>query len=718
MELPQSEIPALDGLGALEYPAVDEDEPACVLIIDDTPGKLLSLCAVVGSMGLEVCTASSGRDALRQMLARDFALILLDVNMPVMDGYETAQLIHGRPRSAHTPIIFITAEAASDDARARAYTAGAADWIYSPVIPEILKAKITVLVNLYHLARVAQRQAELLRLRAGEIERQNAELEEASRVKSRFLACMSHELRTPLNAIIGFSALLKDGLIGSCTDKQKVAAVNIFNSGKHLLDLINDILDLSKVEAGQMTLETEAAALEPMLDGAMVVVREKALERRIRLQLTVAPDLGAMLVDVRKVRQILFNLLSNAVKFTPDNGAVSVAARRVPRKQVGDGAAGGRASRILELPPSEFEEFLEIQVSDSGVGLAEPDMRRLFNSFVQLDSTITRNSEGTGLGLALVRQLAALHGGTVGVISELGKGSTFVVWLPWRSADAAAPAPPQPARAAPPQPVATAAHAAPDAQPLALVIEDDQNAATILATQLESIGFRVQHASDAETGLAMAAREAPALITLDLLLPGQNGWEALERIKGDPQLCAIPIVIVSVAEELGQGYALGAVEVLQKPVQRDALLTLVNALGLGGAPRRPLVFAVHDDPDTLELLARELAAIDCDVVRAQGGQEATELARRLMPDLVILDLIAHTTDAFDVIEALKGRSETADVPVLLLTATADSEADRERLTGYITEVARQYPVPGGGLRREAVRVKGRGNGGAGAVHGG
>jgi signal transduction histidine kinase len=266
---------------------------------------------------------------------------------------------------------------------------------------------------------VNQRQRETLALR--EIEAKNLQLEEASRMKSEFLANMSHELRTPLNAIIGFSEVLKDGLLGELLAQQQDYVTDIFKSGTHLLSLINDILDLSKVEAGKMALTLAPLPLAPLLQAGLQLLRDKAAAHHITLSLEVAPDLqalGEIWLDERKTKQIIFNLLSNGVKFTPDGGMVQLFVRRVP------GATVAHA---------QWDHYLEIAVRDTGIGISEQDKARLFQPFMQIDSTLARGFEGTGLGLVMVRRLAELQGGSVSLTSVLGKGSTFTVRLPWRN---------------------------------------------------------------------------------------------------------------------------------------------------------------------------------------------------------------------------------------------------------------------------------------------
>ena len=278
----------------------------------------------------------------------------------------------------------------------------------------------------------AARDVTELKLFERTLQQKNAELEDASRMKSEFLANMSHELRTPLNAIIGFSEVLRDGLMGELTDQQRGFIGDIFSSGKHLLSLINDILDLSKVEAGKMTLDLEPVPVASLFANSLSIVREKAAARHIRLELEVAEDLGSIQADARKVKQIVYNLLANAVKFTGEGGQVTLRAGRVPRAAVGQ-LSGVWRGRCFPLADSEFADYLMISVTDSGIGISPEGLERLFKPFSQIDSGLARRFEGTGLGLAMVKLLAELHGGAVAVESEVDQGSCFTVWLPLRT---------------------------------------------------------------------------------------------------------------------------------------------------------------------------------------------------------------------------------------------------------------------------------------------
>ena len=415
------------------------------------------------------------------------------------------------------------------------------------------------------------------------LELKNRQLIEVSQLKSEFLANMSHELRTPLNAIIGFSDVLKDGLVGELTAEQNDYVTEIFGSGQHLLSLINDVLDLSKIEAGKMSLELEPMDIEPMLRNALSVVREKAAARHVSLRLEIAALLGQVQGDARKTKQIIYNLLSNAVKFTPDHGMVALHARVAPRAEIENWTSTATTTVTRPLPGSDFSHFLEISVTDTGSGISSDDAPRLFQAFSQLDASLARVHEGTGLGLALVLKLAQLHAGTVALASSLNVGSCFTVWLPWRAARPDSGLPQyQPSTVRLPSPAKLQEVAAADAQPLhALLIEDNRHAAELISLQLKAAGFKIAHAATARQALDFLSATLPTLIILDILLPDMDGWDFLAQIKrsGAP-LAQVPVVIASIVADGSRGKSLGAAKVLQKPVTREELLATLAELGL------------------------------------------------------------------------------------------------------------------------------------------
>ena len=503
------------------------------------------------------------------------------------------------------------------------------------------------------------------------LQEKNIELEHASRMKSEFLATMSHELRTPLNAIIGFSDALKDGLMGPLSAMHLEYIGDIFTSGQHLLSLINDILDLSKVEAGMMDLEFEPADLHGLLQNTLSIVRDKAAAQRIQVDLEVDSELRAAALDTRKTKQIVYNLLSNAVKFGGVGGRVVVRARRVVRSEVGM-LAGAWPSHCFPLADNEFEDFVEICVTDGGLGITSTDMAKLFQPFSQIDSSLARKFECTGLCFAMVKQLAELHGGSVGVSSAAGAGSRFAVWLPLREATSAIPvtATITPASAAPPRPQGL----------FALIIEDDDRAADLVRLLLEAEGFTAIRAPSAEEGLLLAMQQDLSLITLDVSLPGMDGWEFLGRIRENAKLAHVPVVVISGGVGTNMALFGGAAAVLQKPISRAQLKTSLANLGLQAVRARALnILVVDDDRKAVELIAAYLPTPDYKVVPAYGGRDAIALAQRLLPDLIILDLMMPDVNGFDVVETLQRQEATACIPILAVTAKQITAHDRAAL---------------------------------------
>lgn len=501
--------------------------------------------------------------------------------------------------------------------------------------------------------------------------------EQATRIKSEFLANMSHELRTPLNAIIGFSEVLKDGMMGEMTAEQQEYITDIFSSGQHLLSLINDILDLSKIEAGRMALDLEPMEIGSALSNSLSIVREKAAAHCIELQLDAPDTLGSALVDTRKTKQIVYNLLSNGVKFTPEGGRVTLRARKASRSDIEGWNAEGQAGLRMPLPPSGFTEFLEISVDDTGIGIAAEDAPRLFHAFSQLDSSLSRESEGTGLGLVLVLKLTQLHGGTLALSSQPGQGSRFVVWLPWRKvADVA-----DGAKAVPSQ--FPAGHA----RPVALVIEDNARAAELIRLQLEPEGFEIVRAGRGSEVFERLAERLPTVVILDILLPDMDGWDLLAQIKQSGSPAAhVPVVIVSIVADSQKGFSLGASAVLQKPVSRDDLLGALKDLGLAGMNQSLRVLVVDDDPKAVELLSAYLAEPGYTVLRAHGGREGIVMAQHEHPDLLVLDLMMPEVNGFDVVEVLKKDPETASIPIVVVTAKMLTRGDRDLLNANVAAI--------------------------------
>ena len=526
---------------------------------------------------------------------------------------------------------------------------------------EKLSLQLGVAFNSFFQKENQQIMAAELRAHSGELLEKNRLLKMADQAKSDFLANMSHELRTPLNAVIGFSELLKDRVLGELAPEQADAAKDIFESGQHLLSLINDILDLSKVEAGMMELELEATDLQNLLQNALGVVREKAAAHQISFSIEVDLDSPPVVLDQRKTKQILYNLLSNAVKFNVKGGRVILRARR--------------HSNLKEPEFWDFPTWLEISVTDTGIGISKKDLERLFQPFVQADSGLDRHYEGTGLGLSLVKRMVELHGGRVTLESVLGEGSTFHVWLPWRT-DAQewgmviAPALPRKKSGR-----------------MALVVESDDESSLLLDRYLTSDGFRVRRSKTAMEGLTMAREEIPDLIILEMNLPDVDGWDFLSAQRNDELLSGIPVVITTMDSREGSGFSLGSVQVLQKPVDMNDLKKTLNKLGLSLPQKEQhLVLVVDDDARAVKILRNQLTNGGYEVLSAYGGQDAVLMARNFHPELILLDLMMPDFSGFDVVEALQSDSSTNAIPVIVLTAKVITTQDRCRLNGSILQI--------------------------------
>ena len=491
----------------------------------------------------------------------------------------------------------------------------------------------------------------------GEIERQNRELRLSSQLKSEFLANMSHELRTPLTIILGFTNTVQRGTQGPLNPEQADSLRRVYDNARQLLNLINDILDLSKIEAGQMEVDEQPIALAPFLgstvDSFQGLARTKGLELKLELEPGLPPEVRT---DEIRLRQVVVNLVSNALKFT-DAGDVTLRARP-------DGPG-----------------HVELTVRDTGPGIAEADVPKIFEQFRQLDGRTTRRAGGTGLGLSIVAKLVEMLGGTIQVRSTLGEGSTFLVRLPVLA----------PGTKSTPVLSRGAAHLdAPQAAPrrpgrLVLAIDDDEDFHALLRGSLAGTSLRLQSAVSGREGLELARRLRPDAITLDVMMPEMDGWTVLAALKADPSTSTIPVILLTVLQRRGLGLMLGAADYLTKPLDRDHLLRALR--GLRPAASLGPILIVDDDPDIREMLSIELRAAGFgEVLTAADGVEGLRLARDRRPSLVILDLMMPDLDGFEVAARLQADESTRDVPILILTAKDLTAEDLARLNDGIEDV--------------------------------
>jgi signal transduction histidine kinase/CheY-like chemotaxis protein len=506
-----------------------------------------------------------------------------------------------------------------------------------------------------------------LAAKAAALAESNHQLEEAriaadvaNTAKSSFLANMSHELRTPLNAILGYSEMLQEEAADLNQPTFTPDLQKIHGAGKHLLGLINDILDLSKVEAGKMTLYLEEFDVAALVAEVGATVQPLIARQGNRLEIICPADLGVMRSDQTKVRQVLFNLLSNSSKFTEGGTITLRVAAKIP--DAGQGVA--RDSRMIEF-----------SIVDTGIGMTAEQMGRLFQAFEQADASTTKKYGGTGLGLVLCRRFSQLMGGDVTVSSQPGVGSTFTVVLPMT--------PPQTGSADPAAASATPVPGVANASaPLVLVIDDDRAVHDLMTRFLVREGYRVQTAATGAEGLRLAAELRPAVITLDVMMPGLDGWSVLRRLKENPVTAGIPVVMVTIVDERNLGFSMGAVDYLAKPIDRARLKQMLAQLRAAG--RLGDVLVVDDGAEVRDLLRRQQSGEGFEVREAVNGREGLDRVREKIPGVILLDLMMPELDGFGFLEQLRSNHAWQDIPVIVVTAKDLTDEDHQRLNHQVT----------------------------------
>ena len=508
------------------------------------------------------------------------------------------------------------------------------------------------------LAKLNVELEDKVRARTKELEAANRELQianikirEADRLKSEFLANMSHELRTPMNAIIGFTRLVRRKAADLLPARQLENLEKVEISANQLLALINDILDLSKIEAGKMSLNIMPFEFIPLVDTCFSTVEPMVKEGKVRLIKEMPEDLPEMLSDQDKLKQIIINLLSNALKFT-EKGEVKLSA-------------------------AVEDTSLKITVSDTGVGIPADALKYIFDEFRQVDGSSTREHGGTGLGLSITRKLTHILGGTIAATSVEGEGSTFTVILPLtqkykeflpETADFEEEQQP-PAKAI-------------DKKTL-LAIDDDPNSLLILKQNLEDEGYYVVGALSADEGIQKAMGIQPFAITLDILMPKKDGWEVLNRLKADPSTRDIPVIVLSIIDNKELGFSLGAFDYLVKPLEKEAILSVLRRIPDIPAKR---VLVVDDEPNAVDLLTQILQDEGYQVKGAYSGEEALRVLEATPQDIIILDLLMPEMDGFEVIQKVKANSGWRNIPIIVVTAKDISNTDWEFLQQRVDRI--------------------------------
>jgi len=508
--------------------------------------------------------------------------------------------------------------------------------------------------------------------------------ETANRAKSQFLANMSHELRTPLNAIIGYSEMLHEEAEEMELDDFLPDLDKIQTAGKHLLSLISDVLDLSRIEAGKMDLYLEDFDVVGMVQGVVSTIKPLVEKKENSLEVHYGDNLGALHADLTKTRQVLFNLLSNSSKFT-DHGVISL---DVTRKMTA--AENG-------------EDWLIMCVTDTGIGMEPKQLDQLFDAFTQADASTTRKYEGSGLGLAISQRFCQLMGGGITVESELGQGSTFTIRLPYHVTKAdlgpIVPAQEDPLLDALDDLIVAEDSNGNDANTV-LVIDDDPTIQELVRRHLAKEGFRVRAASDGEAGLQLARELHPVAITLDVMMPGMDGWTVLQKLKAEPELANIPVIMLTIVADKSMGYALGASDYITKPVERSRLISVLRKY----RPNQSLcrVLLVEDEPTTREMVRRTLEKENWVVTEAENGQIALERVAEQLPDLILLDLMMPEMDGFKFVSELRRNSAWRSIPIVVVTAMDLTQEDRMRLESDVNYILQKGAHSRDELLREVI----------------
>jgi signal transduction histidine kinase len=666
-----------------------------ILIVDDNKNNLLSLRTLINEyiQGIQLFEAHSGMAALKRVMQEKIDLIILDIQMPEMDGFQTAQMIRSWTKMKEIPIVFLTAAYKAEEFQEKGFAIGAADYLTKPIETSQLINRIKTYLHfiqqerLHHSEleeKVQERTAELenahnaleqqtiaLELARNDLERRveerTAELslakvqaeqaqtvaEEANIAKTQFLANMSHELRTPLNAIIGYSEMLKEEVEDLGEDELSPDLEKIHSAGKHLLALINDVLDISKIEAGKMTLFFETIDIVPLINEIKATIQPLIDKNANVLTLNCYETLGKIETDLTKLRQMLLNLLSNAAKFT-EQGTIEL---KIERQIQGN------------------EEKIIFVVSDDGIGMTETQQQKLFQVFTQADSSTTRRYGGTGLGLAITKKFADMMGGSLKVESQFGHGSQFTLSLPVQSEQVESKKPTSQ------QPVLVG-------EGVILIIGYDPTVYERLKNDLSKLGYAVAITHNENESLKLAHKLCPDMIFLDTQCVEIDSSAILSTLKKNTLLTHIPVVILINAEHKDKKYAMEEVEIMTLPLKREELMTILDQYHVGDSGRS-LIMMIKGETFSSKTMAEEFEQAGWRVFIAENGEIALEQLNSKKPAMILLDLNMPGMDGFDFLERLQNTQKYQSIPVIVLTGRILNPAEYVRLNRQVDLIIKQ-----------------------------
>lgn len=617
-------------------PAVTGETPekARILVMDDEQGILDLLTYELGSHGYSVDKAHNGLEGIEKIKKEKYNIVISDVKMPKLGGLDA--LVAIKEIDPNVEVIMTTGFGTIDMA-VECMKKGAYDFVSKPYNLDELCSRINKALEKQNLT------SELISLK------------ELHRLKSEFLANTSHELRTPMNAIVGYTNLLLDGIYGQLTEKQATALRRIDVGANNLLQLINNILDVSKLSAGKINLFLEDFSFNELLSDVTGMMDALAREKNISLKLVTLDKPKSVISDKTRIKQILINLIGNAIKFT-NTGTVTVSARIL----------GPQSSK------NDFESVL-IEVKDTGIGIKPEYMNIIFEEFRQGDASTTREYGGTGLGLTIAKKLTELMGGKITVTSKIDEGSVFTVILPLKarlpkttieSMASLAPARQQPVD---------------DGKKIVLVIDDSPEAHKLLKDSLTGSEFRMVGALSGDEGIALAKQLKPFAITLDILMPYRDGWSVLQELKSDPATSAIPVVIISVIDNKTLGFSLGVADYLLKPFERKTLIERLDKLRIA---KNQKILIVDNDIELNTVMKMLLTNAGYNVSSVLSGQEALDTLAKDKPDIMLLDLMMPGVSGFDVLEAIHKNPALSAIRVIIMTAKSLTKNELEELNKH------------------------------------